>query len=295
MLLVVQLEDVEIDGQAVRFPEVIEHILIAGLNVLGGDAQAPSQLAPEAECIVDAATVVLVVLGQQLGPSPKRLPVGSPKERQRPARQFLPRIPLALPDLKYAAGGETVTQPAQQHPGTLALVWPERGGIPLCRFHVVDRDEGGLATQGQAHVPGTQLLVHRPPQEVDGLPLVLRIRLGDPRVFMDALHGIVMFEGHHGVGIAPEAPRNRGGAHRIGCTGEWNVPLARKQTRGGVQTDPAGAGHVDLAPGVQIGEIRLRAGWPVEGFHIRSKLHEVAGHETRRQPHVPHDLHQQPG
>ncbi len=72
------------------------------------------------------------------------------------------------------------------------------------------------------------------------------------------------------------------------------MPFTGEQPRRRIQPDPAGTGDIHLAPGVQIGEIRLRPGGPVQGFHIGGQLHQVAGDETRRQPQVAQDLHQQP-
>ena len=72
------------------------------------------------------------------------------------------------------------------------------------------------------------------------------------------------------------------------------MAFAGKQPRSRVESDPAGAGNIDLGPGVQVGEILLGAGRPVQGLHIRHQLHQVARHEARRQPHVAQHLHQQP-
>ena len=67
-----------------------------------------------------------------------------------------------------------------------------------------------------------------------------------------------------------------------------------EQAAGGVQANPAGARQVNLAPGMQIGEIHLGAGRAVEGFHIGFQLDQVAGNKARRQAQVAEQLHQQP-
>jgi hypothetical protein len=55
---------------------------------------------------------------------------------------------------------------------------------------------------------------------------------------------------------------HRRGADRVGGAGQGDVAFAGEQAGGGVEADPAGAGHVDLGPGVQVGEIGRRAGGP---------------------------------
>ena len=52
---------------------------------------------------------------------------------------------------------------------------------------------------------------------------------------------------------------DRRGARRLGRAGERDVALAGEQPGGRVEADPAGARQVDLAPGVQIGEVDLGA------------------------------------
>ena len=75
---------------------------------------------------------------------------------------------------------------------------------------------------------------------------------------------------------------------------ERNMAFAREEARGRIETDPACAREVNFRPGVQIGEIVIRARRPVEGFHIRLQLNEIAGHEARREPVMPQDVHEQP-
>ena len=72
------------------------------------------------------------------------------------------------------------------------------------------------------------------------------------------------------------------------------MAFAGHQARRGVQADPAGAGQIDLAPGVQIGEVDRRAARAVERLHVRRQLDQVARDETRGQSHVTQQLHQQP-
>jgi hypothetical protein len=66
------------------------------------------------------------------------------------------------------------------------------------------------------------------------------------------------------------------------------------QARGGIEADPAGAGEVDLAPGVEVGEVFVRARRAIERLHIRDELNEIAGDEPCREPEMPQQLHEQP-
>ena len=72
------------------------------------------------------------------------------------------------------------------------------------------------------------------------------------------------------------------------------MPLAGEQPGGRVESDPARARHIDLGPGMQVGEILLRPRWSVERLDVRRQLHQIARDETRRQPQMAQDLHQQP-
>ena len=72
------------------------------------------------------------------------------------------------------------------------------------------------------------------------------------------------------------------------------MAFAGQQARGRVEADPAGAGQVDLAPGVQVGEVDLGAAGAVERLHVGLELDQVAGDEARRQAQVAQQLHQQP-
>ncbi len=92
-----------------------------------------------------------------------------------------------------------------------------------------------------------------------------------------------------------EGAGNGSGIDGIGGAGQGNVSLAGQQSGCGVQADPAGAGNVDLRPGMQVGEILGRSYRTIEGLHVRRKLNEIAGHKPSRQTQVARQLHQKPG
>ena len=73
------------------------------------------------------------------------------------------------------------------------------------------------------------------------------------------------------------------------------MALTGQQARGRVQANPARAGQIHLAPGVQVGEIDLGAAGAVERLDVGRELNQVARHKARRQPQVAKQLYQQPG
>ncbi len=76
---------------------------------------------------------------------------------------------------------------------------------------------------------------------------------------------------------------------------ERQMALAAEQAGGRVHADPAGAGNIDLGPGVQVGEILVGALRAVERVDVGAQLDQIAGDEARREAELAQDLHQQPG
>ena len=65
------------------------------------------------------------------------------------------------------------------------------------------------------------------------------------------------------------------------------MALAGEETGRRVEADPAGAGEIDFAPGVKIGEVLLGAGRTIEGFLVGFELDQVTGRKARRNAEVP--------
>jgi hypothetical protein len=183
-------------------------------------------------------------------------------------------------------------QPLKDFGGAQALGRSEGVDIPFGAIVVVDRDEGRFATHGQANVTADQLGIDLVAERLDRQPLLFVIRLGDPRRFPDALDLHVVLE----LALA-----------FLGKTGDWrrrrrlwrarqrDVSFAGEQPGGWIETDPAGAGQVDLAPGVQVGEVVIGSRRAVERFYVGHQLDQVTRDKARRQPEVAQQLHQQPG
>ena len=63
--------------------------------------------------------------------------------------------------------------------------------------------------------------------------------------------------------------------------GNRQMPLAAEHSRGRVHPDPAGAGQINLGPGVQIGKILLGAFRPLHRLDVGAQLNEIARDEAR--------------
>ena len=157
---------------------------------------------------------------------------------------------------------------------------------------VVDRDEGRLAADGEPDVVRIEQLVDLMAESVDLLPLLLGIGLGDARRFVDAVDRHM--EAELDLGRLDHAGDRRG-VDVMGRGGERHMPFAGHEPRGRIEADPAGAGQIDLGPGMQIGEILLRPRGAVQRLHIGRELDQIAGDEARGEAEIAQDLHQQPG
>ncbi len=236
--------------------------------------------------------VGLGLVGDERRVAPQWFAVFAPEAVERPARQLLARIPLALPEVGEALRCVFLAQAAEQVGGTNALGRPECVGVPFGAVRVVNRDEGRFTAHGQAHVAGIELGIDAVAERLDVGPLFLGVGLGDARRFPHALdlHGVREFT----LALVGEAGDRcgRGGFRRAG---NRDVAFAGEQAGGRIESDPSGSGQIDLGPGVQVGEIDLGAGGAVERFDIGHQLDQVTGHEARGQAEMAQHLHQQPG
>ena len=193
--------------------------------------------------------------------------------------------------MQKAARREPVAQAPDQGFRIAALIGTDRFGVPFRAVHIVDGDEGRLAAHGEAHIALAQAPVDLMAGLRNRLPLLLGIRQRHARGFQDARH--LHLVGEHDFGFVVHAA-DGGGTLRRRRRGQRNVALAREQPGGRIEADPARARQVNFGPGVQIGEIVVRARRPVERFHIGLELDQIAGHEPRRQPVMAEDVHQEP-
>ena len=281
----------DVRGEIGLLHDPLRRILVGRRNVGGFKAEFRCDLAEQRLRLFAVRAAPLSLRRDELGVQPDRLAVAPPVERKGPARQGFARIPFALPVMQESARRETIAQAADEPVGERALRRADGVRVPFVRLEIVDRDEGRLAAHGEAHVVGDQLLVDLLAESVERLPRFFRKGLGDARVLGDAFDAHVELE--IDVGETRHA-RNRRGVAIVRRRGKRDVTFAGKQTRGRIKADPAGAGKIDLGPGVQIGEVMVRAGRAVESDEIRFELDEIAGHEPRGQPEVSQDLHEKP-
>ena len=128
-------------------------------------------------------------------------------------------------------------------------------------------------------------------ERVERRPGFVREGLGDARMLGDA--GDAHVEIEIDIGEARHAG-DRGGVAVMRRRGERDVALAGEQAGGRIEADPAGAGQIDLAPGMQVGEIVVGAGRAVERDEVGLELDQVAGDEARGETEMAEDLDQQP-
>ncbi len=235
---------------------------------------------------------VSTLLGDELFVLPDRGAVAAPVKREGPAGEALAGVPLALAVVEEPAGREAVAEAADELVGEAALGGADGSGVPLGRLEVVDGDECGLAAHGQPHVAGGERGVDLAPEGIERLPSLLGEGLGDARVFCDAGH--LHLEAEIDLGEGGHAG-DRCGVAVVRGGGQRDVAFAGEEAGGGVEADPAGAGQVDLAPGVQVGEVVVGAGGAVERHEVGLELDEIAGDETGGEAEVAQDLHQEPG
>ena len=182
-------------------------------------------------------------------------------------------------------------QAAEQVDRAPAFLGAECGDVPFRCIGMVDRNEGRLTAHGQAHVETFEFAIDLLAERVDAFPVCVGIGFRDARRLADARDRHRVLELHL-AGI--QRAGHGGGRGGLGGGRQRDVSLAREQARCRVETDPARTGQVDLAPGVQIGEVSGGADGPVERFHVRHELDQIAGDETCGKAEASQQLHQQP-
>ncbi len=229
----------------------------------------------------------------EIGIAPDRLAVLAPVKRKAPARQALARIPFALAVMQHAARRDAIAHAPDQGVGEGAFRWTDRGRVPFGRFEIVDRDEGRLPAHGQANVPRLEVGVDFFAERVELLPGLVRKGRGDARRFGDPRHAHVEGEIDADAAFDGARDRRRGGVMRR--RRDRDMAFGAEHAGGRVHADPARPRQIDLGPGVQIGEIDLRALRSVDRLDVGAKLDQIAGDEARGEAEVAQDLDKRPG
>ena len=258
----------------------------------GIDAKTAAEGFEEEARFAGCVVVVPAVIGEMSGIAPEGHAVIAPVTAESPAWEGFAGVPLALAEVEEATGGEAFAEAVDQVDGELAFVRADGGGVPLGAVRVVDGDESRLAAHGEAHVGGCEVGVDRVAESFDGGPLLFRVGLGDAGRFVDALNRHLMEE--LGVAGFEHAGDGRGAAD-VGSAGEGDVAFSSEETGSGIETDPAGAGEIDLGPGVEVSEIGGGAHGAFDGLDIRNGLDEIAGDEAGGEAEMARDLNEKPG
>ena len=222
---------------------------------------------------------------------PNRLAVAPPIKAEGPPWQLFARIPFALAVMQEPFWRKAPPEPADEFVGTAALGRTERGRVPFCRLVIVARNEGRLATNRQPHVTVRKVAVDLFTKRVEGAPCRVRERVGHARRFRNARDARVEREGDL---RRLDRAADGGGGAKMRRGGERQMTFGAEETRSRIEADPAGAGHIDLGPSMQICEVLCRARRALERWCVWPQLDEIAGHESRCEPQVPQDLYLQP-
>ncbi len=193
--------------------------------------------------------------------------------------------------MQQAVRRKSRAQALDQVTGELALRGAHGCGVPLGPVGIFHCDERRLAADRDAHVVKPKLLLDTSAERVDRVPLLVAVRLRHARRFDDAAHAHRVVELRFAF---LDCAADRRGAHRLRGARERNVALAREQTGGRVEADPAGTGQVDFGPRVQVGEVAVRSRRAVERLHVGHELDQITGYEPRSEPQMAQQVHEQP-
>ena len=180
---VVQLgvKRVNVHRQAPLAPQVIPDILIRTLHVVGRNAQLDCQRARESFGIVGAVMRRVALIGEKRRVGPNFLFVGAPVNVQRPTRELLAWVPLALPKMQETALTVLIAELFDQLGGKAPFSGAKRIGIPFGGVPVTDCHKGGFTAHGQAHVAQCQFFVNRRAERHYVSPLFRCVGLGHSR------------------------------------------------------------------------------------------------------------------
>ena len=283
--------DHDIAGQAPFAPEVVPGVLVGREKIVRVELQALREGEREAVRRLDGSADRLALQRIELRIAPDRFAVLAPVAAQRPAWQLLAGVPFALAEMQQRSGREPACELAEQHARQPPLLGPQRQRIPLRSVHVVDRHEGRLAAHGEPQVVLADVVFDRLADLEQRGPLLLGVGLGRTRRLAHARHRHRMLELDLGL---LDCAFDRRGARWLGRAGEGNVAFAGQQAGRRIEADPPGARQIDLAPGVEVGEIVRRTFRPVERLLVGDELDQVARGEARGEAQVAQDHDQQP-
>jgi hypothetical protein len=215
----------------------IGRILERGLDQFRRKAKAFGHAFGEAPGFVVRRHARARLRGQQFEMAPERHAIPAPEQRERPARQWLARIPFSLAVVQQTARREAVVQAADQFIGAQALARAQRIRVPFGRLIVVDRNECRLAPHREPNVVGRELGIDAIAERVQCGPGFVGERQRHPRLLGDPVQSHVEREFNLG---GPDQAADRRCRAVMRARREWQVAFAAKQARGRIEADPAG-------------------------------------------------------
>ena len=282
---------IDVVGKLGFLHQPLGRVLVRGIDGVAAEPEILGDGAQQRLGVLGFGRRLLMLAGDQRRIGPHRFAVLPPVERKGPARQGFAWIPLALAVVQEASRREAVAQAADQLVGQRPLGRADGVGVPLARLEIVDRHEGRLAAHGEADVVRREFGVHLAAERIEAVPACVGERLGDARMLGDTRHLHVEVE--LDIGEACIAGDGRGIAI-MRRRSQRHMALAGQQARSRIEADPAGARQIDLAPGVQVGEVVVGAGGAIERDEVGLELDQIAGDEARGEAEIPQRLHQQP-
>ena len=183
-----RVKRVYINWQAALTPHVVPHVLKARRDVVRRQAQLVGQRGGKSCSVLRGVVARFALVGKQGRVLPDGLAVFAPEDAERPARQLFTRVPLALAKMQKAALAIFSPQLLHQLGGVAAFGRAESVNVPFSAVGVIRRDEGRLAAHCQAHIASGQITVNCLAQGQHLGPLVVGVRFGHARGFVNALH-----------------------------------------------------------------------------------------------------------
>ncbi len=173
---------------------MVKRVFISREHELGGQSELGGKGGEKLVRGMRGRAIVNRLIGNERVIAPDRFGVATPEAVERPARQLLARIPLALAEMRQARRGIPLAQALIQIDRESALILPERRGIPFRAIRIIHGYERRFATHSEAHIERRQVLVDRPTEELNLCPLRLVVGFRHAGRLPDALHTQRMLE-----------------------------------------------------------------------------------------------------
>ena len=182
-----RLQRIDVGRQPPLPPEVVPDVLVAGMHACRRRRRAARPARSTNRCAVAVAVAVVDrLVGDQPVVVPDRLAVAAPVAAERPARQRLARIPLALAEVQQSRPARTAafsrrsSSPASSRlRGPSAAVFHSSPSMSSIETNV------GSPPIVSRTSPRRSSASTRVAERVDRPPLLLGVRLGDARRLVD--------------------------------------------------------------------------------------------------------------